>query len=221
MCIRDRGYTSFGGGGGGGSRTRASAADRDAGEKPKDWETPLKLTLEELYKGCTKKLKVGRTLANGRTEEKVITIDVKPGWKKGTKVRFAGSGNETSPGKFQDLVFVVDERPHPRFTRNGDDLRTIQPLKLADALDPPAPGSAASRRRVTMLDGRSVDVPLPSAGAGRTTISPGRTTRMAGEGMPISKVKGAKRGDLVVEWNVEFPDRLTERQRTDLRNALS
>ena len=196
-------------------------ADREPKTQAKDFETPLMLTLEELYKGTTKKLKIGRTTANGRTEEKVVTIDVKPGWKKGTKVRFAGAGNEVSSGVSQDLVFVVDERSHPRFTRNGDDLRLIQPLKLIDALDPPKPGSPASRRKITTLDGRTIEVPLPSAGLGKTTISPGRTTRLAGEGMPISKVKGTKRGDLVVEWNVEFPDRLTESQRTALRNALT
>ena len=56
---------------------------------------------------------------------------------------------------------------------------------------------------------------------GKTTISPGRTTRLAGEGMPISKVKGARKGDLVVEWNVEFPDRLNDSQRSAIRAALS
>ena len=146
---------------------------------------------------------------------------MKPGWKKGTKVRFAGSGNEVSPGNAQDLVFVVDERPHARFTRNGDDLRVILPLKLVDALDPPTPGSPESRRKVTTLDGRTIEVPLPSPGLGKTTISPGRTTRLANEGMPISKVKGTKKGDLVVEWNVEFPDRLTQSQRSDMRKALA
>ena len=61
---------------------------------------------------------------------------------------------------------------------------------------------------------------MPSPTLGRTTITPGRTTRLAGEGMPISKVRGAKKGDLVVEWNVEFPDKLSAQQRTAIRNAL-
>ena len=208
-------------GGGGGRGGGFASATPEPQEKAEDWETPLKLTLEELYTGTTKKLKIGRKLANGQTEQKVITIDVKPGWKKGTKVRFAGSGNEVSPGNAQDLVFIVDERPNARFTRNGDDLRMILPLKLADALDPPTPGSPESRRKITTLDGRTIDVPLPSPGLGKTTISPGRTTRIANEGMPISKVKGAKKGDLVVEWNVEFPDKLSQTQRSEVRKALA
>lgn len=215
------GFASFGGGSGASGRSRHSGMGADDHEKPKDFETPLMLSLEELYKGTTKKLKVGRTTANGRTEEKVVTIDVKAGWKKGTKVRFAGAGNEIAPGVSQDLVFVVDERSHPRFTRNGDDLRLIQPIKLVDALDPPKPGTPASRRTITTLDGRTIEVPLPSLSPGKTTISPGRTTRLAGEGMPISKVNGARKGDLVVEWNVVFPDRLNEAQRSAVRSALA
>ena len=179
------------------------------------------MSLEELYTGTTKKLKVGRKMLNGKTEEKVLTIDVKPGWKKGTKVRFAGSGNETARGVFQDLVFVVEERSNARFTREGDNLRIIVPIKLVDALDPPRPGTVSSRRTITTLDGRSVEIPLPSPGLGKTTISPGRTTRLANEGMPISKAKGTRKGDLIVEWNVEFPDKLSDTQRSALRNALA
>ena len=71
------------------------------------------------------------------------------------------------------------------------------------------------------MDGRSVEIPLPSPGLGKTTISPGRTTRLANEGMPISKAKGTRKGDLIVEWNVEFPDKLSDTQRSALRNALA
>ena len=135
-------------------------------------------------------------------------------------MRFSGAGNEVTPGQFQDVVFIIDEKPHSKFRRDGDDLRLTVPLSLVDALDPPKAGSAASRKAVTTLDGRRVDIPLPSPGPGRTTIVPGRTTRLAGEGMPISKAPG-KKGDLVVEWSVELPERLSDTQRQNLRKALA
>lgn len=48
----------------------------------------------------------------------VLEINVKPGWKEGTKITFEGKGNETrGGGPTPDLVFVVREAPHPRFTR--------------------------------------------------------------------------------------------------------
>ena len=47
----------------------------------------LPLTLEELYAGTTKKRKVTRTSSTLQREAStVLIIDVKPGWKAGTKV---------------------------------------------------------------------------------------------------------------------------------------
>lgn len=65
--------------GGPGSRKRAnsfSATSTDEAEKAAEIVKPLKLTLEELYKGTTKKLKLTRKLLNGQQEEKVVEINV-------------------------------------------------------------------------------------------------------------------------------------------------
>jgi len=193
-----------------------SAAD----EKPSDVEKQLPLSLQELYTGTTKRLKVGRKLASGGSEEKILTVEVKPGWKKGTKIRFGGAGHEVSPGSFQDVVFIVDEKPHPHFRRDGDDLRVTIPLPLVDALDPPKPGTPGSRKQVETLDGRKIEIPIPQLGPGKT-ISPGKTTRLANEGMPISKTGGKRKGDLVVEWSVQLPESLTPAQKEGLRKVLA
>lgn len=138
-------------------------------------------------------------------------------------MRFAGAGNERGPGSgsYQDIVFVIEEKPHPRFRRNGDDLHVDATLSLADALDPPAAGTPASRRNVTHLDGRKLEVPLPRPAPGCTTIQSGRSTRIANEGMPISKTKGATKGDLLVEWQIALPERLDEEKRKELRRLLA
>ncbi|KAI3745899.1 hypothetical protein L6452_08310 [Arctium lappa] len=70
-------------------------------------------------------------------EDEVLTIKVKPGWKngkKGTKVTFEGMGNETPGVCAADITFVVDEKRHPVFKRNGDDLEVAIELPLVDAL---------------------------------------------------------------------------------------
>lgn len=61
----------------------------------------LQCTLEELYSGSTRKLKITRTIfgASGqasRTEEEILEVNVKPGWKKGTKVTFPEKGECTT-----------------------------------------------------------------------------------------------------------------------------
>jgi DnaJ-class molecular chaperone len=59
----------------------------------------LSCTLEELFTGSTRKLKITRTIfgANGqasRAEEEILEVNVKPGWKKGTKVTFPEKGEQ-------------------------------------------------------------------------------------------------------------------------------
>lgn len=49
---------------------------------PGEITKPLALTLEELYKGGTKKLKLTRHMRNGGQEEKILEVAYKAGWKK-------------------------------------------------------------------------------------------------------------------------------------------
>jgi DnaJ-class molecular chaperone len=81
-------------------------------EKPPEIIKPLKVSLDDLYNGSVKHLKGGRKLMDGSSEDKVLDIQIYPGWKSGTKIRFPKAGNEVPPaGDAQDLVFVVEEEP--------------------------------------------------------------------------------------------------------------
>jgi len=67
-----------------------------------------------------------------RAEEKLLTIDVKPGWKAGTKVTFAREGDQ-APNKIPaDVVFVIKDKPHPVFTRDGADIKYRAKVSLRD-----------------------------------------------------------------------------------------
>ena len=59
-------------------------------------EHRLACSLEELYKGSTRKMKIQRTIqdASGQSMRvsEVLTVDVKPGWKSGTKITFPEKG---------------------------------------------------------------------------------------------------------------------------------
>ncbi|KAJ6513034.1 DnaJ C terminal domain-containing protein [Mycena sanguinolenta] len=179
---------------------------------PPEITKPLKLTLSELFTGCTKKLKVSRRLLNGSSEEKVLEIAVQPGWKSGTKVRFPHAGNELEDGGEQDLVFVVEEKPHDTFMRDGNDLVCTLRLPLLDALT----GGAGVKRVVEALDGRKLQINVPPA-----VVQPGQRSIVSGEGMPIRKDGSVRRkGDLIVKWEVVFPERVSEAQKEGLRKVL-
>ena len=65
---------------------------------------PLKLTLKELYTGTVKRLKITRRVPDPSdpqkltTKEEILEIQVKPGWKEGTRITFQGKGDEL-PGR--------------------------------------------------------------------------------------------------------------------------
>ena len=141
----------------------------------------------------------------------VLEINVLPGWKGGTKVRFPRAGNEQPTGESQDLVFVVEEKPHPRFTRDGNDLIVTQKLPLVQALT-----GEGGRKTIEHLDGRKLQVSVPSG-----VVKPGQQTTLAGEGMPARKEGQVhKKGDLIVKWEIVFPDHLTPSQKEGIKKVL-
>lgn len=173
-------------------------------------ENKLPCTLEELYKGSTRKMKISRNIADpsGKTltVDEILTIDVKPGWKKGTKVTFPEKGNEQPNVVAADLVFVIDEKPHDVFKRDGNDLIVTQKIPLADALT----GTTVS---INTLDGRTLTIPC------NEVISPGYEKVIPKEGMPIAKEPG-KRGNLRIKFDVKFPARLNAEQKTGIKRLF-
>ncbi|XP_031274619.1 dnaJ homolog subfamily B member 4 [Pistacia vera] len=178
--------------------------------KPPPVESKLPCNLAELYSGSTRKMKISRTVVDGKgrqtQESEILTIDVKPGWKKGTKITFPDKGNE-QPGQLPaDLVFVIDEKPHDLYKRDSNDLIVNQKVTLAEALG----GTSVS---LITLDGRNLSIAVTDI------ISPGYELIVPKEGMPIAKERG-NRGDLRIIFEVKFPTRLTPEQRAGLKRAL-
>lgn len=94
----------------------------------------LQVSLEEILNGCTKKMKISRKRLNpdGRTtrsEEKILEVQIKKGWKEGTKITFPKEGDETPTNVPSDIVFVVKDKPHPVFRRDGSDI--VYPAKIS------------------------------------------------------------------------------------------
>ena len=179
--------------------------------QPHEITRPLKVSLEDIYGGTTKRLKVSRRRLDGSTEEKVLEIAVQPGWKEGTKVRFPRAGNENPDGSSPDLVFVVEDKQHVRFSRSGNDLIARVEIPLVEALT----NESGSKKQLEHLDGRKLQVQVPPG-----VVKPGQETRIAGEGMPTRGKGATGKGDLLVRWDVKFPDRLTPAQKEGVKRVL-
>lgn len=172
----------------------------------------LYCSLEELYSGCKRVQKVSRqrVQADGRTvasEEAVLTVDIRPGWKAGTRITFKGEGDQEVPGeKPGDIVLEVKERPHPHYTRKGNNLHYRAAVTLGQALT----GCVVS---VPHLDGRVLPIAVGEI------VRPGSTQVVPGEGMPSAK-DPSRRGDLVLEFEITFPDDLSHAQKEKLKSIL-
>ncbi|KAL2460506.1 HSP40/DnaJ peptide-binding protein [Abeliophyllum distichum] len=181
-----------------------------ARRKPQPIEKKLKCTLEELCHGCVKKIKITREVISNTglivEEEEILMIKVKPGWRKGTKITFEGKGDERPGTLPADIIFAIDEKTHPLFKHEGDNLELGVEVPLAQA-----------------LTGCTISVPL--LGGGDMTLSiddiiyPGYEKFIPGQGMPKSKEDG-RRGDLCLKFLVELPTELSDEQRIEVVSIL-
>lgn len=192
--------------------SRGPSVGKPHGRQDPAIEHDLHVTLEEVLRGCVKKMKISRKVLgpDGRTprrEEKVLTINVKPGWKAGTKITFQREGDQLPGSIPADIVFIIRDKPHPLFKREGADLRYVAKVSLRDALC-------------------GVKVDIPTLAAKKVSMSftevlkPTTVKRLQGYGLPQPK-DPSKRGDLIISFDIQFPDNLTESAKEILRDTLS
>ncbi|MCD9641239.1 hypothetical protein HAX54_027328 [Datura stramonium] len=198
--------SSFGEGGGGGGVSMHQSVRKEA-----PIQQNLSCSLERISTRVPPKgMKISKKVADASGKrmqvEEILTINIKPGWKKGTKITFQEKGNE-QPGVIPaDLVFIVDEKPHRVFSRDGNDLIVTQKISLAEAL-------TGSTVHLTTLDGRSLTIPI------NNVIQPNTEHVVPGEGMPLPK-DPSKKGNLRIKFDIKFPVRLTATQKSGIKELL-
>ncbi|XP_075714835.1 dnaJ homolog subfamily B member 1 [Rhinoderma darwinii] len=192
---------------------RAPHGRREAGPRKQDPPVlrELPVSLEEIFTGCTKKMKIshkrlGPDRRSLHTEDKILTIQVKRGWKEGTKITFPKEGDETPTNIPADIVFVLKDKPHSVFKRDSSNVVYTAKIGLREAL-------CGCSVNVPTLDGRTIPV------VSKDIINPGTKRRIHGEGLPLPKAP-EQRGDLIVEFDIRFPERLTTSSRETLERVL-
>lgn len=143
-------------------------------------EAAVELSLEEAARGATRLLEI-----DGRRLEAAIPAGVSTG----SRIRLRGQGGGQGQAA-RDLVLVITVRHHPVFSRDGANLARELPVTLREAL-------LGAEVPVETLDGRRLLLRVPAG------TQPGRTIRLAGQGMP--RLKDGGRGDLIVRVKVVLP----------------
>jgi molecular chaperone DnaJ len=154
--------------------------------KGQDLQTEATITFRESVFGTTLDLR----LATDRGQAQNISARVPTGVNDGAKIRVKGKGaqGEAGPG---DLFIQLHVKPHPIFSRKGENLTITLPITFAEA-----------------ALGADIKVPTMSGDDVTVRIAPGtpngRTLRVKGRGI----VKGSVTGDLLVTVEVQVPQRV-------------
>ncbi|KAL9238664.1 hypothetical protein vseg_013058 [Gypsophila vaccaria] len=141
-------------------------------------------------------------------EKKVLEVVVDKGMQNGQKVTFAGEADEAPDTVTGDIVFILQQKEHPKFKRKGQDLFYEHTLSLTEAL-------CGFRFVLTHLDGRQL---LVKSNPGEV-IKPDQFKAIDDEGMPIYQ-RPFMKGKLYIHFTVEFPESLSHDQVTALEAVL-
>ena len=154
--------------------------------KGQDLQTEATITFRESVFGTTLDLR----LATDRGQAQNISARVPTGVNDGAKIRVKGKGaaGEAGPG---DLFIQLHVKPHPIFSRKGENLTITLPITFTEA-------ALGADIKVPTMSGEDVTVRIAPG------TPNGRTLRVKGRGI----VKGSTTGDLLVTVEVQVPQRV-------------
>ena len=154
--------------------------------KGQDLQTEATITFRESVFGTTLDLR----LATDRGQAQNISARVPTGVNDGAKIRVKGKGaqGEAGPG---DLFIQLHVKPHPIFSRKGENLMITLPVTCAEA-------ALGADSKVPTMAGDDVTVRIAPG------TPNGRTLRVKGRGI----TKGSATGDLLVTVEVQVPQRM-------------
>jgi DnaJ family protein A protein 2 len=131
--------------------------------------------------------------------EETINILCK-GVRDGDNVVFKGKGDEFPGMKASDLIFQIKVEKHPNFEVAGDDLVIYKTVSLVDAL-------TGCSFEIVGLDGKSIKIDI------KDVVHPGQQQTILKKGLNDF-------GNLIVKFNIEFPRKLKEDQKQQLKEIL-
>ncbi|KPI93188.1 PREDICTED: dnaJ homolog subfamily B member 13-like [Papilio xuthus] len=175
---------------------------------------PLSLSLEEIYKGGLKKMKIQRLVFTNETcselklKEKVLSIPIKPGMYPHTEIKFKEEGDQGPTRIPADVIFLTEDRPHETYIRSGlSDLLTVRTISLKEAL-------CGITFTLMTLDSRVLRVKITDV------ITPTFEKVIEDEGLPLPACPTRARGNLIIRFQITFPDYLSKRSKKAFEEAF-
>ena len=139
--------------------------------------------------------------------EKTLKVKIPAGIEDNTRMRIPNEGQSgIRGGDNGDLYVFISIQEHKLFIRDGANLYVRVPISMATA-------ALGGKIEIPDIQGEKIEVNIP---AGTQTD---QQAKISGEGMTILRSK--RRGDLFVQFRVETPTHLTDRQKELLEEFRS
>lgn len=128
-------------------------------------------------------------------KKKILEVHIDKGMKDGQKITFHGEGDQEPGLEPGDIIIVLDQKDHPVFQRQDNNLIMRMNIKLVEAL-------CGFRKTIQTLDNRTLVI---SSQPGEV-IKHNDVKCVMNEGMPLYK-EPYERGQLTIQFQVEFPEK--------------
>jgi DnaJ-class molecular chaperone len=177
--------------------------------RPEPIQKDVEITIEQSYHGCTVSVEVEKwtILNNERSSEKeVLSVTIPKGIDHDDTIVIRDAGNNINNQVRGEIRITIKIKNSTDFVRRGLDLYLIKKISLKDSL-------CGFIYEFDHFNGKRICMNNVS---GNNVIKP--ATKKIINGLGFTKENNI--GNLVIEFEVEFPDTLNENQRELLKNIL-
>ncbi|WP_297478193.1 DnaJ C-terminal domain-containing protein [uncultured Photobacterium sp.] len=165
-------------------------------QKGEDLQYTMEIDLEDAISGASRVIDLPVFEGSVQTNKK-LNIKIPAGIEEGGRIRLSGKGHPGINGGPQGDVYIqMNIRPHPRYTREGNNL-------LCKATTDFVTAALGGKVEVNTLGG-AISLKIPEG------TQTGRKFRLKGKGVTDRK---GNTGDLIVQLIIETPLNLSERQK--------
>lgn len=140
----------------------------------------------------------------GRVQrERTVSVKIPAGVDSGTRLKMTAEGElGAHGGPPGDLYIIIDVMEHDLFSREGNHLIYSQPITFTQA-------ALGAEIHVPILDGNKVSLKIPAGTESHKLF------RLRGKGVP--SLRGHGRGDQIVQVVIQVPRKLSEKQKSILK----
>ena len=176
--------------------------------KPPPIVKTIEISLEQAYTGLNVPIEIERWFDTGgtrRVEKEKIYIEIPKGIDSNEIIMIKEKGNIKNDKVKGDIKLFINVKNTTPFTRDGLDLLIKKKISLKEAL-------VGFEFDIKHISGKSFKINNVDG----NVIKPFFRKNIPDLGM----IRGGKKGNLVIDFDVEFPDTLTQKQKTQISDIF-